>query len=99
MTKSLEDHIINLQQVLCHQEELNEKYIEECAIRAMQALLSNSHLQKEFLKDLKKIEKNMGRTLESKERSDYMQSQHAMTSYQFAEAMLREKLKRKSGEK
>lgn len=99
MTKSLEDRIASLEDAILHQNEIEfeilcEKYIDECAMRAMQALLSNSHLQKEFLKDLKKIEKNMGRTLESKERSDYMQSQHAMISYQFAEVMLKEKLKR-----
>lgn len=70
------------------------KFRDECAMRVMQGLLSNAHLQKEFLKDISKIEKNLDCKFDSSQRSGYMQREHAMISYQFADAMLEEKKKR-----
>jgi len=73
--------------------EEEKKFRDECAMRAMQGLLSNSHLQKEFLKDISKIEKNLDCNFDLGQRSSYMQNQHAMISYQFADAMLKERKK------
>ena len=70
------------------------KFRDNCAIAALQGFLANPYLQKEFLNDIKKIEKAAGREYDSSEKSVYMQSSHANISFLFADAMLKEKLKR-----
>lgn len=57
--------------------------------KALQGLLANAHLQKSFLKDLDKIEKEMEVKFEPGKRSEYMQNQHTLISYAFADAMLK----------
>ena len=71
-----------------------KKFRDDCAIAALQGFLANPYLQKEFLNDIKKIEKAAGRKYDSSEKSVYMQSSHANISFIFADAMLKEKLKR-----
>ncbi len=59
--------------------------------KALQGLLANAHLQKEFLKDLDKIEKSMQVEFSQGKKAEYMQHQHALISYAFADAMLKRK--------
>ena len=97
--KQLTDKIDQIEDKRLHENEFDfdklcEKYVDECAMRAMQAFLANPYLQKEFIKDLDKIEKSIGHKFEGDERSKYNQCQHANISYKFAEAMLKEKLER-----
>lgn len=62
--------------------------------KALQGLLANAHIQKEFLKDLDKIEKGLAFDFTQGKRAEYMQYQHAMISYAFADAMMKERPKR-----
>lgn len=57
--------------------------------KALQGLLANAHLQKEFLKDLDKIEKEMGVKFEQSKKAQYLHNQHALISYAFADGMLK----------
>lgn len=56
---------------------------DEFAIRILQAMLSNSWMQKEFNKDLK--------AWSSEERAKYLKEFHARTAYQWADEMLKMK--------
>lgn len=60
---------------------------------ALQGLLANSHLQKEFLKDVKNEEKYLKELGYEKEcvRSELMQYHHCMIAYKFADAMIKHK--------
>ncbi len=61
--------------------------------QALQGLLANSHLQKEFLKDTKKIVKEYtdGEINDSMSIASYLQYHHSMIAYAFADAMLEQR--------
>ena len=61
--------------------------------QVLQGLLANAHLQKEFLKDIKNILKDItgGEEAKNISTSEYLQYHHSMVSYAFADAMLKEK--------
>jgi hypothetical protein len=65
----------------------------------LQGLLANSHLQKEFLKDTKKILKDLTgeEHNENISVSSYMQYHHTMIAYSFADAMIEKKEGDKNG--
>ena len=69
------------------------KFRDNCAIAALQGFLANPYLQKKFIKDIKKRERAVDRKHDLDEISIYMQS-NANISFNFADAMLKEKLKR-----
>ena len=99
LIEQLTSKIDQLEDYKLHENEMSfdrscEKYVDDCAIAILQGLLSNSYLQKEFLKDLDKLEKSMGVEFEQGKRAEHNQWNHAMVSYSFAEAMLKEKLRR-----
>lgn len=72
----------------------NDELRDYFAGQALSGLLANQHLQKEFLKDTKKVLKEMLGLEEGDENltvSKYMQYHHALISYAFADAMLKQK--------
>lgn len=69
------------------------KFRDNCAIAALQGFLANPYLQKKIIKDIKKRERVVDRKHDLDEISTYMQS-NANISFNLADAMLKEKLKR-----
>jgi len=65
---------------------------------ALQGFLSNPHLQKMFLKDLDKYEKELS-CFDQMGRAKFLQEWHATTSYAFADAMMEEREKGVSNDK
>lgn len=58
---------------------------DEFAIKILQAMLSNSWMQKEFNKDLKDYTRE--------QRAEYLKDFHIKTAYEWADAMLEIKIK------
>jgi site-specific recombinase XerC len=64
----------------------------------LQGFLSNLHLQKMFLKDLDKYEKELS-SFDQMQRAKFLQEWHATTSYAFADAMMKEREKGENNDK
>lgn len=79
------------------------KFRDECAKVALQAILGNSEIQKGIMKDKANLKKSLEKAgIDLSATTDvnivgddvFVRQWHAMTAYQFADAMLEEKKKR-----
>ncbi len=92
---------INNKTQLTREEEI--KFRDECAKVALQAILGNSEIQKGIMKDKANLKKSLEKAgIDLSATTDinivgddvFVRQWHAMTAYQFADAMLEEKKKR-----